>query len=126
MQQSKAGKGGSRYERVKRGEFTFGKMDPCEMENVLEYLTAFKGVQKKVKGRKDVFYSMLGWAYLQPGVDKVRLRECVLARYMELPEAGNVETFLIGLENIYNRGLAKNKRIGFRQVWLDSSKMMLA
>ena len=83
-------------------------------DKALFYLSRFVDTAAYLGGRKDKLYSAVMFMYLLDGVDPERLCKVINnARYDGLVSSSTVEGYLLQFEGLYNKGLAKTKKIDF-------------
>ena len=75
-----------------------------------EYLVRFIDVQKKIGGKKDLFFESIAFVSNLKGVDKERLYYSITQNVSEINPASKSEYLLKDISNCYNKGYAKKNR----------------
>lgn len=109
--------GGAVQGDLRDGTLYFDKAAAEKLEDVFSYLVEFKEVQKRVGGRKELFFGAIGWIALQDGVDRERLRVSIIQQANAISPAAQTEPTLKELSEVYNKGYSKNNRRYFDYEW---------
>lgn len=102
---------------IREGTFTLDEERAKQVDELCAYLVKFKDIQKRVGGRQDLFYGLIGWIALQDGVDKERLRISVAQQANTLSPVAQTEPSLRELSHIYNKGFSKKNCRYFDYEW---------
>lgn len=107
---NKPGAGNSVSDGVRSGNFVISHEEYVRVDYILKYLRQFTEIQKRIGGRKDVFYSCLGWIVRRPDVDLERLSKNVINNYSLISPPAQNEITLKELSEAYNKGYGKANR----------------
>lgn len=102
---------------LREGTFVLDAKTAKKLETICAYLAGFKEVQKKIGGRKDLFFGAVGWIALQEGTDKERLRISIIQQANTISPAAQTEPTLKELSDVYNKGYSQKKRRYFDYEW---------
>lgn len=102
---------------IREGTFKLDEDRARQVDELCAYLVNFKDIQKRVGGRQDLFYGLIGWIALQDGVDKERLRVSVAQQANMLSPVAQTEPSLRELSHVYNKGYAKKNCRYFDYEW---------
>lgn len=102
---------------IREGTFTLDIKTAKKVEDLCEYLVEFKDIQKKIGGRKELFYGTIGWIALQDGVDRERLRISVTQQANTISPMAKTEPSLRELSQVYNKGYSKKNCRYFDYEW---------
>lgn len=104
--------GGQANSVIHEGTLQLDEFEKIYVDKVLFYFSRFAETINYLGGRKDTFFSALMFMYNLNSIDKEVLCEKVNnARYDGLVSSGTPEGWLTQLEEIYNKGLRKEKKI---------------
>lgn len=104
--------GGQVNSVIQEGNLKLSEAEKRHIDRVLFYLSRFAETVNYLGGRKDTFYSALMFLYNLDVVDKEMLCEKVNnARYDGLVSSGTPEGWLTQFEEVYNKGLRKERKI---------------
>lgn len=106
---------------LREGTFVLSAKDAEKLESICAYLFDFKDVQKKIGGRKDLFFGAIGWIALQEGTDKERLRISIIQQANTISPAAQTEPTLKELSDVYNKGYSQKNRRYFDYEWKTRS-----
>lgn len=110
--------GGARPQgELRDGTFKMSKSEQEKLATSLEYLKEFKDIQKKIGGRRDLFYGCIGFISLLPGVDLERLKVSVHQQVSSISPFSQTEPSLKELSDVYNKGYSKKNRRYFDYEW---------
>lgn len=97
---------------LENGTFKVPEKARIEAEDAMFYLSRFTETAAYLGGRKDKLYSAIMFLYLLDGVDRERLCKTINnGRYDGMVASSTIEGYLQQFEILYNKGLAKAKRI---------------
>ena len=88
-----------------------------ELEVLCNYLLRFKDIQKKVGGRRELFYMLIGWVVQLDGVNKERLFVSLNQNNDLLTPMAKVEVNLKEISKAYNKNYRKGNRRLFEYEW---------
>ena len=107
---------------IRAGTFTLDEERANQVKDVCAYLVDFKDIQKRVGGRSELFYGLIGWIALQDGVDRERLRVSVAQQVSLISPVAQTEPSLRELSKIYNKGYSKKNCRYFDYEWKISGR----
>jgi len=87
---------------VRNGDLCLGENEYNRAVKTLEYVETFSEVLDRQKGRKDLYYTAVAYAYTRKGVDAERLKKKVF-EIQNLPPAATMEQAIKDIEAVYNR-----------------------
>lgn len=100
------------YQIIEKGEVDVSGEKRKAAEAAMFYLSRFVETVRYLGGRKDKFFSAIMFLYLLDTIDNERLYKTVNnARFDRLVSSSTVEGYLRQFDSLYNKGLAKIKRI---------------
>lgn len=100
------------YKILQGGLLNISEEGRKKAEDAMFYLTRFADTAAYLGGRKDKFYSAIMFLYLFDSVNNERLCAVINnARYDGIVSSSTVEGFLQQFEILYNKGIAKAKRV---------------
>lgn len=102
---------------IRNGTLILNEDVAIMVDRTCQYLQGFKEVQKKIGGRKDVFFGCVGWIYMRPNVDAERLKIAIIQNYNQISPAGKTEVTMKEISSVYNKGYSKKKHRYFDYEW---------
>lgn len=109
--------GSGSFETLRSGKFLLSFENAQEIDIILDYLSNFKDIQKRVGGRKDLFYGIMAWIAKLPEVDLNRLNKTIHDNYSTITPPAQTEITLRQISEIYNKGYSKTNRRYFDYEW---------
>ena len=106
---------------IRNGAFSLTEEEAVKLNKICDYLMEFQDVQKKIGGRKDLFYGCIGWISQQNKVDLERLRVSLHQQAGLLTPASQSEITLKEISEAYNKGFSKSNRRYFDYEWKTRS-----
>ena len=113
----KSRSGKSSQNDLRLGTFTLSAESAKKVDEICNYLKEFKDIQKKIGGRKDLFYAMVAWCAMQPDVDLERLKVQMHSNHSTFTPFAQSEISLREISKAYNKGYSKSKHRYFDYEW---------
>lgn len=106
------------YNHRDNGQIIDGSLELSEAQaeaagQKIDYVCQFKEVAKKIGGRSTSFYMAIGWIfeYYRERLDREGLRIRLEERYFDVPPVANIQSLLVCISRIYNKGLRLESRL---------------
>jgi len=111
--QNRVSSGGWSPSILIEGKFKLSESDYRRADENLKELEELKPVIKEIKGHRRVIVSGIAWCMNIKGVDRKRLVRVLNLKYPLIKPVIEIEVFLRDITEIYNKSLAKEKKIDF-------------
>ena len=109
--------GRSSQEDLRLGTFELTPEEAEATDKLCEYLNEFSDIQKKIGGKQDLFYGVVGRCAMQPKVDRNRLNVSLHQQHGILSPFAKSEIALKEISDAYNKGYGKSNRRYFDYEW---------
>lgn len=109
--------GGHMMNIVKNGGFNVTSKVRRESEAILDEMIDLLPAIKKIPGAKRTLVTGLAWCMSCDGVNIERMKTTIMSKYPLIDPVCSAHHLLENVETIYNKGLAKNKRVYFTMLY---------
>lgn len=102
---------------VVEGKFKMTEADFKRADETLKVIEELKPIIKEIKGHRRTIVSGIAWCMNVNGVNKNRLIQVFTTKYPLIKPVVEPEMFLRDITEIYNKSLAKEKKIDFDVIY---------